>query len=347
MARRRWLSTKISTDGPVNRLAMQHGDFAALFYTWMIPAAGDDGAIWGEPEEILMQVMPYRRDVPPSQVEAVLALLASPEFALVTWDRARRVVRLKPASFRAYQSYITDGRWRKATEGRWDDPPEVALLCGDDAADERATPQSADERRTTPHNSADQRTTAQNAANQRTTPPSSSSSSSLSSGSGSTPVGELVAQGGGGISRAPTPTPTRTHEGRPVPVPPSLEELTGLVADWADDQGIAPDALALDLGRFRDGCILEAANNARPRWARWVPEEWAAAARKWLANPDYGAGGRGGAATPTARRRAPPGGNRPGSDPEMGRDEAKLARSLETIGNFRGGGADRRRVGGG
>lgn len=333
MARRRWLSTKISTDGPVNRLAMQHGDFAALFYTWMIPAAGDDGAIWGEPEEILMQVMPYRRDVPPSQVEAVLALLASPEFALVTWDRARRVVRLKPASFRAYQSYITDGRWRKATEGRWDDPPQVALLCGDDAADERATPHNADERRTTPHNSADQRTTAQNAANQRTTPL--SSSSSLSSGSGSTPVGELVAQGGGGISRAPTPTPARPHEGRPVPVPPSLEELTGLVADWADGQGIAPDALALDLGRFRDGCILEAANNARPRWARWVPEEWAAGARKWLANPDYGAGGRGGASPPATRRRAPPGdGEGPGRAlaRQPARTEANLAAIMRTKG---------------
>ena len=37
MARRRYISTNISTDPKVNILAEKYGDFAALLYTWMIP----------------------------------------------------------------------------------------------------------------------------------------------------------------------------------------------------------------------------------------------------------------------------------------------------------------------
>jgi hypothetical protein len=43
--RRRYLSTAISLDPTVNKLARTAGDFAALLFTWMIPHADDDGAI--------------------------------------------------------------------------------------------------------------------------------------------------------------------------------------------------------------------------------------------------------------------------------------------------------------
>lgn len=324
MARRRWLSTKISTDGPVNRLAMQHGDFAALFFTWMIPAAGDDGAIWGDPEEILVQVMPHRRDVPASQVIAVLELLASPEFDLVTWDAARRVVRFKPESFRRHQSYITDARWEKATAGVWADAEEQrgsAPIRGEVAAEGRATP----------HNSADQRTTAQNAADQRTTPLSFSSSfpssfpssSSLSSGSGSELDPELVAEGEG---ETPPPPARARATSRPVPLP-SLDDLCGceVVAEWMTMHGVAAELVREDLGRYRDGVIAKHEGRSVPPR---LLAAWENDARKWLNNVDYGPAARRGA----TKRRAPP----DVLTEAVSRDEAKLARSLTTIAEFRG-----------
>ena len=45
MSRRRYLSTEVSLDTRINRLALEAGDFAALLYTWMIPHAEDDASI--------------------------------------------------------------------------------------------------------------------------------------------------------------------------------------------------------------------------------------------------------------------------------------------------------------
>jgi hypothetical protein len=58
MARKRNLSTKISTDKDVNKLASEYGPMAALLYTWMIPHAEDDRSITADPEEILLTVIP-------------------------------------------------------------------------------------------------------------------------------------------------------------------------------------------------------------------------------------------------------------------------------------------------
>lgn len=96
MSRRRYLSTDISTDKRVNRLARDYGDFAALLYTWMIPHAGNDGALSGDPEEILMQVVPGRRDKSIEDVEAALAGMAA--LGLIAWDWTAQSVHF-PASF--------------------------------------------------------------------------------------------------------------------------------------------------------------------------------------------------------------------------------------------------------
>lgn len=110
MSRRRYLSTAISTDKAVNRLAMR-SDFAALLYTWMIPHTEDDATLIGDPEELLMAVMPGRRDKEPEQVAEALAIMA--EMQLIIWEPgAERVV--FPESFYKHQSYIGADRRRTA-----------------------------------------------------------------------------------------------------------------------------------------------------------------------------------------------------------------------------------------
>lgn len=89
MARKRYLSTDVSKDKLVNRLAVEAGDFAALLYTWMIPHAGDDGTVEGDPEELLLVAMPGRRDKEPEDVANALG--AMDRIGLIRWDRERGV----------------------------------------------------------------------------------------------------------------------------------------------------------------------------------------------------------------------------------------------------------------
>lgn len=309
MARRRWLSTNISIDGPVNRLAMQYGDFAALLFTWMIPAAGDDGVIRGDPEEILAQVMPHRRDVTGTQVAEALGAMASAEFGLIEWDG--RVVRFKRESYYGYQSYIREERRGDAAAG-------AAAFCGDDAADQRtkAAFRGAD--------AAQQRTTAQSRADQRTSPQNAafvnpSSSLALVPDQDQQPGVEVIPEGEGEPPRAPA----RPRASQPPPVGvPSLDELAAAFAPWAAERGVAAAALREDLGRWRNDALgRELADRSR--------RAWLALAEKWLSNVDYGpAARRGGGGQ---RARASPAEREP-----VGRDEAKLARSLTTIAQFRG-----------
>jgi len=77
MARRRYVSTTISQDTRINKLAIKHGDFAALLYTWMIPHAADDATLPGDPEELLYQVLPGRRDKTEADVRQALDGMAA------------------------------------------------------------------------------------------------------------------------------------------------------------------------------------------------------------------------------------------------------------------------------
>lgn len=107
MARRRYISTKLSLDAKVNKLAMTAGDFAALLYTWMIPHAEDDARLTGDPDEILMMVCPGRRDKSTEDIAA--ALQAMHDLGLVEWNPDEGYVQF-PASFYGYQTYITEKR---------------------------------------------------------------------------------------------------------------------------------------------------------------------------------------------------------------------------------------------
>lgn len=85
MARKRYISTEISVDSRINTLAREYGDFAVLLYTWLIPHAGDDGALTGNPEEIAMIVIPGFRHHSVSDITE--ALSGMHELKLIFWDK--------------------------------------------------------------------------------------------------------------------------------------------------------------------------------------------------------------------------------------------------------------------
>jgi hypothetical protein len=143
MSRRRYLSTDVSVDRAVNRLAREHGDFAALLYTWMIPHAEDTAEIHGDIEEIIAKVIPMRRDIDEAQVEA--ALIAMSSLSLLKWDRNNQTIRFPAASFYKYQSYIPEAKRKTATEEHSETPS--AEEC-------RKTPKDTDEERQTAENPA-------------------------------------------------------------------------------------------------------------------------------------------------------------------------------------------------
>lgn len=87
MARRRYVSTEISTDPRVCALAEDHGAFAALLYTWMIPHSDDTGALSDDPRKLRMLVVPGL-PVKVSEVRDALATMIS--LGLLEHDELRR-----------------------------------------------------------------------------------------------------------------------------------------------------------------------------------------------------------------------------------------------------------------
>ena len=125
MSRRRYVSTDISLDPAVNRVSKK-SDFAALLYTWMIPHASDDATITGDPEKLMMLVMPGRRDKDPKDIAAALTLLEA-EGLFELWSRTTGTIYLWPATFYRYQTYIKPANRRSESA---------------DAAEQRKTPQN-------------------------------------------------------------------------------------------------------------------------------------------------------------------------------------------------------------
>jgi len=104
VSRRRYVSTDISLDAALNRVA-KHSDFAALLYSWMIPHATDDATITGDPETLLMEVFPGRRDKDIHDVEKALELIES-EGLFEMWSRITQTIYFWPETFYRYQTYI-------------------------------------------------------------------------------------------------------------------------------------------------------------------------------------------------------------------------------------------------
>lgn len=153
MSRRRYISTDVSLDKRLNRLAEQHGDFAALLYTWMVPHAADDATMNGDLDEFMAAVLPMRRDKSEGDVRAALSAMS--DAGLIEWYED--LITFPLEAFYRYQSYIK-------VENR-----RTAEITGK----RRATPTNADERRATPIISSESSTpdsTPENTAQQRKTP---------------------------------------------------------------------------------------------------------------------------------------------------------------------------------
>lgn len=147
MSRRRYLSTRVSTDALVNRLAREAGDFAALLYTWLIPHADDDGGLPDDPEEILLTVMPGRRDKEAADI--AVAITAMVTLGLLQHCGGR--LYFPAESFYRYQTYVSDSR-RRAPESPPPPAPEPSRATN--SAEQRRTPQTSARQRETAQNSA-------------------------------------------------------------------------------------------------------------------------------------------------------------------------------------------------
>ncbi|MCX7771631.1 MAG: hypothetical protein N2376_00775 [Clostridia bacterium] len=107
MPRRRYISTEISVDKKVNRLAKEYGDFAALLYTWMLPHAEDNCELTGDPEEILSVVIPGRRDKTEEDVkQAILGMIEIKLVHAYTINGSPRLF-FPPKNFYKFQTYIS------------------------------------------------------------------------------------------------------------------------------------------------------------------------------------------------------------------------------------------------
>jgi len=114
MSRRRFISTDLSTDVQVTALARNHGCFAVLLYTWMIPHCTAGGSLHGSPSEILRRVIPGRRDKEEQDVYG--ALLAMDKLGLITWNQEEKAIQFDPVRWRRDQRYSVN-RWMRAP---WD-----------------------------------------------------------------------------------------------------------------------------------------------------------------------------------------------------------------------------------
>ena len=148
MARRRYISTLISVDPKVTRLAENHSDFAALLYTWMIPHAEDDTTLTGDPDELILTVIPGLRSK--TREDVVSALEAMVEEELIIWDKENSVIYFPSASFYKYQTYIRQDK-RMGEE-------------------EQPSPTNSEERRQTPKKITEQRTSPEKGASPSPSP---------------------------------------------------------------------------------------------------------------------------------------------------------------------------------
>lgn len=165
MARRRYVSTTISTDKMIAKLANENGEFSALLYTWMIPHATDDGGITADPEELRLMVIPgFKKKDAAAIQKAISAMLA---LGLLELSESADRLYFPAESFYKHQSYINAANRRKT--------PEIT-------ANHRRTPQldiTPEARYETAEIAGNQRESAQNAASP---PPSPSVSLSPSVG---------------------------------------------------------------------------------------------------------------------------------------------------------------------
>jgi DnaD/phage-associated family protein len=144
MSRKRSISTNISIDPGVNKLARDYGDFSALFYTWMIPHVEDNCEITGDPEELINIVCPSRRDKDINDIELAITGMINTGLVSLFIRKGKPILLLPPENFYKFQSYISvKNRDCRTADERMDNTTAVK---------HRKTPENTEERKETPEN---------------------------------------------------------------------------------------------------------------------------------------------------------------------------------------------------
>lgn len=116
MARRRYISTDISTDNRVNQLTKEGGVFATLLYTWMVPHATDDGGITADLDELRLIVVPGIKVTPATMQKSIEAMEA-----LGLIERVNGRLFFPTDTFYKYQNYVSAKNRREVPQN-----PETA-----------------------------------------------------------------------------------------------------------------------------------------------------------------------------------------------------------------------------
>ncbi len=135
MARRRYISTDISTDSRIAKLANEGGAVAALLYTWMIPHADEDGGLTADLDEIRAKVVPLFKLKPDTVTKAVALMV---ELGLIELSTDQRRYFFPAATFYKYQSNIRSENRRPIAENSTE-----RHKTAQNATDEHETPQNS------------------------------------------------------------------------------------------------------------------------------------------------------------------------------------------------------------
>lgn len=130
MARRRYISTEISTDPKLARLA-QHGTLPMLLYTWAIPHMDDWGRLSADPVEFRLLVCPAL-NLSDNQVQEALEQIAEVGLWQLYTVEGRQYIAIPEEKWFRYQTYISQAK------------------RGDTSASKIPAPQNTGERRETP-----------------------------------------------------------------------------------------------------------------------------------------------------------------------------------------------------
>ena len=123
MARGRFVSTKIMTDRQVHELS---SDTCRLAYTWMITLADREGRVIGEPEMLLAQIFPRRRDVKVDDMEKFIDEWVTAGFIIVyIGSDGDKVIQL--INFEKHQTGLRKDR---EPESSFDNPEDCRIIAG-------------------------------------------------------------------------------------------------------------------------------------------------------------------------------------------------------------------------
>ena len=123
MARGRFISNKIIFDRQINELS---NDTCRLAYTWAITLADKEGRIIGEPEILLAQLFPRRRDITVEDIQSFINEWVSAGFIFIYLGRdGDKVIR-----FKNFEKNQVGLRKDKEPESSFDDPSACRIIAG-------------------------------------------------------------------------------------------------------------------------------------------------------------------------------------------------------------------------